>query len=100
MGLRGVRVNGIAPDLVGTKFAKVLWGNDAMRGAVERAAALGRIVEPEDIARAPLFLVSDLASHMAGQTLIDDDGGRSPTLSTRDDSRIGSAQGETIGSCP
>ncbi len=73
-GPRGVRVNGIAPGLVRTKFAKVLWENDAMRGAVERAAALGRIGEPEDIARAALFLVSDLASYMAGQTLVVDGG--------------------------
>jgi NAD(P)-dependent dehydrogenase (short-subunit alcohol dehydrogenase family) len=45
-----------------------------MRSAIERAAALGRIGEPEDIARAALFLVSDLASHIAGQTLVVDGG--------------------------
>jgi NAD(P)-dependent dehydrogenase (short-subunit alcohol dehydrogenase family) len=68
----GVRVNAIAPGLVKTDFARALW-----EPAEEQVAArmpLGRLGEPVDIANAALFLASDLASWITGQTLVVDGG--------------------------
>ncbi|MFP6663467.1 MAG: SDR family oxidoreductase [Deltaproteobacteria bacterium] len=69
-----VRVNAIAPGLIKTDFAKLLWEGD--RGAeVARAYPLGRLGEPEDIAGAALYLAAETGSWMTGQTLVLDGGG-------------------------
>ena len=68
----GVRVNAIAPGLVKADMARALW-----EPAEEQVAArmpLGRLGEPVDIANAALFLASDLASWITGQTLVVDGG--------------------------
>jgi len=67
-----VRVNALAPGLVRTEFARALW-----EGKEEQLAAripLGRIGEPDDIARAALFLASDAASWITGQVFVIDGG--------------------------
>jgi NAD(P)-dependent dehydrogenase (short-subunit alcohol dehydrogenase family) len=67
-----VRVNAIAPGLVKTDMARALWEpNEATLGA---RTPLGRIGEPQDIANAAIFLASDLASWITGQTLVVDGG--------------------------
>ena len=68
----GVRVNAIAPGLVKTDMARALW-----EPAEERIAAsmpLGRLGVPEDIAHCALYLASDLASWVTGQTFVIDGG--------------------------
>lgn len=68
-----VRVNAIAPGLVRTDFARVLWEGE--RGEeVAASYPLGRLGEPEDISAAALFLTLD-APWMTGQTLVIDGGG-------------------------
>jgi NAD(P)-dependent dehydrogenase (short-subunit alcohol dehydrogenase family) len=68
----GVRVNCIAPGLIRTDFARVLWEGE--RGAeVSEALPMKRLGEPEDIGRAALFLAAD-ATWMTGQTMIVDGG--------------------------
>jgi NAD(P)-dependent dehydrogenase (short-subunit alcohol dehydrogenase family) len=68
-----IRVNALAPGLVKTQFARVLW-----EGPAEETAAahipLGRLGLPGDIAGAALFLASDAASWVTGQTLVVDGG--------------------------
>lgn len=67
-----VRVNCIAPGLIKTDFAKVLW--DGPRGVeVANALPTKRLGEPEDIGMAALFLAAD-AQWMTGQTMIVDGG--------------------------
>jgi NAD(P)-dependent dehydrogenase (short-subunit alcohol dehydrogenase family) len=67
-----VRVNAIAPGLVKTDMARALWEpNEADLGS---RTPLGRIGEPQDIANAALFLASDLASWITGQTIVVDGG--------------------------
>ena len=73
-GGRGVRVNAIAPGLVKTDFAKALWDNPETLKAVTSIAALQRIGEPHEIAGAAVFLASEAASFMTGQTLVIDGG--------------------------
>ncbi len=67
-----VRVNAIAPGLVKTDFARALW--EAHEEALARRLPAKRLGEPEDIAGAALFLASDLATWITGQTLVVDGG--------------------------
>jgi NAD(P)-dependent dehydrogenase (short-subunit alcohol dehydrogenase family) len=67
-----VRVNAVAPGLVRTDMARALWENG--EEGVARHLPLGRIGEPDDIATAALFLASDAARWITGQTLCVDGG--------------------------
>ena len=73
-GRDGIRVNGIAPGLVRTRFARALWEDASIRKAAEREAALGRIGEPDEMAGAVVYLASPAASFVSGQTFILDGG--------------------------
>ncbi len=67
-----VRVNAIAPGLVKTDLARALWEEHG--DTIAARTPLGRLGEPEDIASAALFLVSDAASWMTGASLVVDGG--------------------------
>jgi NAD(P)-dependent dehydrogenase (short-subunit alcohol dehydrogenase family) len=63
-----IRVNAVAPGLVDTDiFGGQL--SDARRAEIVAAIPLGRIAQPLDVARACLFLASDLASYITGEVL-------------------------------
>jgi len=70
-----VRVNAIAPGLIRTDFARVLWEGD--RGdQVAAAYPLERLGEPADVAAAALFLADPVSSGwITGQALVLDGGG-------------------------
>jgi 3-oxoacyl-[acyl-carrier protein] reductase len=72
IGSRGVRVNCIAPGYVATELTGVL--PDSAREALLASTPLGRLGEPEDIARCVRFLVSDAASFVTGAVLAVDGG--------------------------
>ena len=64
----GIRVNAIAPGLTDT--AQPRYGNTEDELAVMASAVpLGRMAQPEDIARVAVFLASDDAGHVTGQTM-------------------------------
>lgn len=73
-GGEGIRTNCIAPGLIRTDFARALWENPDIEREVLRNCPAGRIGEPEDIAGAALFLVSDAGRYTNGQTLAVDGG--------------------------
>jgi len=73
-GRFGIRVNGIAPGLVQTKFSQALWGNDEIRESVVSRIPLGRIAQPEEIASIAVFLASPAASFITGHTILADGG--------------------------
>jgi NAD(P)-dependent dehydrogenase (short-subunit alcohol dehydrogenase family) len=73
-GARNVRVNCIAPGLVKTDFARALWENPEVLARRNAATPLGRIGLPEEIAPAAVFLASDAARFMTGQTIVIDGG--------------------------
>jgi len=63
-----IRVNAIAPGLTDT--AQPRYGSsEAELAEMARAIPLGRMAQPKDIARAAVFLASDSASFMTGQTI-------------------------------
>jgi NAD(P)-dependent dehydrogenase (short-subunit alcohol dehydrogenase family) len=68
----GIRVNAVAPAVVKTKFATVLY--EGKEEQVSAAYPLKRLGVPEDIAGAVVFLLSDQASWITGQTLVLDGG--------------------------
>jgi len=69
-----VRVNSVSPGLVRTEMARFVWEP----GEQELAAGLplGRIGEPEDVARAVVWLASDAAQWITGADLLVDGGTR------------------------
>lgn len=70
LGGEGIRVNGIAPGIVPTKFSSALVASDSLRQQQEADTALGRLGTPEDIAAAAAFLVSEDAAYVTGETLV------------------------------
>ncbi len=71
---KNIRVNAIAPGIVRTDFNKGLWKNRQGAKQMGNMVPLGRLAEPEDIARAVLFLASDDSSYITG-TVMPVDGG-------------------------
>lgn len=73
----GIRVNAIAPGLIETGMTKPIFegararGNEAKIGQLNPTTRYG---QPEEIARAGLFLASDDASYVNGQTIAVDGG--------------------------
>ena len=67
-----VRVNAVAPAVVRTRLAEALWRD--YEDALSASYPLGRIGEPEDVASAVAFLVSDAAAWITGETLVVDGG--------------------------
>jgi len=73
LGPHGVRANAVAPGVVWTPRVSALLGEEG-RKRNSANTPLGRVALPSDIAGAILFLVSDLASYVTGQTLVVDGG--------------------------
>jgi NAD(P)-dependent dehydrogenase (short-subunit alcohol dehydrogenase family) len=67
-----VRVNAITPGVVKTRMAEALWKEHEEADATR--TALGRIAEPADIADVVVFLASDHARWITGETLVIDGG--------------------------
>lgn len=69
-----VRVNSVSPGLVRTEMARFVW--ERAEESVAAGLPAGRIGEPEDVARAVRWLVSDEASWITGAELLVDGGTR------------------------
>jgi len=74
LGPANIRVNGIAPGLIKTDFARALWENPELRAGIEARTPLGRIGAPDDISGLAAFLASGAASFITGQILVVDGG--------------------------
>jgi NAD(P)-dependent dehydrogenase (short-subunit alcohol dehydrogenase family) len=73
-GPDNVRVNCIAPSVVTTQFARVLYEDPARRAAREAGTLLKRLGEPDDIAGVALMLASRAGAYITGQTIVVDGG--------------------------
>jgi 3-oxoacyl-[acyl-carrier protein] reductase len=71
---RGVRCNVVHPSLVETELLTQRYPDPADRATVAAQVPLRRLGQPEDIAHAVAFLLSDLASYITGQSLYVDGG--------------------------
>jgi 2-deoxy-D-gluconate 3-dehydrogenase len=69
-----VQVNAVAPAMVRTEFSRPFWSNTEIHDMAVQNIPMKRIAEPEEVARVALFLASDAASYMTGQTLLVDGG--------------------------
>jgi len=72
IGSRGVTVNAVAPGYIKTAMTDAL--PDEARAALTRSIALGRLGEPEDIAKAVAFFLSPDSGYITAQVLQIDGG--------------------------
>ena len=75
----GVRVNGVEPGMIATPAMGNL-GDEQVNADIASRVPLGRLGAPEDIAAAMLFLASDLAAYITGQTIVVDGGSTLPEV--------------------
>jgi NAD(P)-dependent dehydrogenase (short-subunit alcohol dehydrogenase family) len=73
-GPRGVTCNAVAPTVILTPMGERVWGDPAKGGPMLAKIPLGRFGVPADVASAVLFLASDLAGMINGETISVDGG--------------------------
>ena len=78
VGPQGIRVNNVAPGVIRTPMSEGL--SEDMYEALARHAALSRLGEPEDVASVALWLCTDEARFVTGQTIFSDGGFAIPGL--------------------
>lgn len=75
---RGIRVNAVGPGTIATELAKAaVLGSEEARRKIMSRTPMGRLGGPEEVAAVVVFLASDDASYITGQTVYPD-GGRLP----------------------
>lgn len=68
MASYGVRVNAVAPGVVWTPFHEVFSTEESL-AAFRKATPLGRLGKPDEVAEAIVYLASERASFLAGETV-------------------------------
>jgi len=70
----GIRVNAVGPTLTRTEFSRPIWSNPDVAKHVASNIPLGRLAEPEEMVGAVLFLASDAAGFITGESIYVDGG--------------------------
>jgi len=70
----GINVNAVGPGLTRTDFSKPIWSNPEVAKHVAMAIPKGRLAEPEEIVGSVLFLASEAANFITGQSIYVDGG--------------------------
>ena len=73
LGSAGIRVNAVAPGLTQTKMLDVL--EEEAEAQIKKGLGMHRFGTPDEIAEVCLFLASDKASYVTGETIKVDGGG-------------------------
>ncbi len=71
---KGIRVNGIGPGSIMTDVLKAVADNKEAMSKIMMRTPLGRVGEPDEIAKVAVFLASDDSSYVTGQTIYPDGG--------------------------
>jgi NAD(P)-dependent dehydrogenase (short-subunit alcohol dehydrogenase family) len=71
---RGVRVNAVAPTWVSTALIEQLLQDEALHRRIHEVTPMGRIAEPDEVARAVLYLATDASAMVTGHILPVDGG--------------------------
>jgi glucose 1-dehydrogenase len=71
---QGIRVNAIAPGAIKTDINTESWDTPEAEQALLRLIPYGRVGEPDDVARAAVWLASDESDYVTGTTLFIDGG--------------------------
>jgi len=72
---KNIRVNALLPGLTKTKFASALFDNKEIYEHAMQQIPMQRHAEPDEMAGAVLYLVSDASSYTTGETIVCDGGG-------------------------
>lgn len=70
----GIRVNTVAPGLVETPLSEKIWGNERAAAASKSMHPLGRFGQPDEIASAIEWLLSEKQAWVTGQRIAIDGG--------------------------
>jgi dehydrogenase/reductase SDR family protein 4 len=73
-GVKGVRVNAIAPGLIQTDFSEFFWKNPEHLKKLEETQPIPRVGTPEEIGGIALYLASSESSFVTGQIFVVDGG--------------------------
>ncbi|XP_078688696.1 dehydrogenase/reductase SDR family member 4-like isoform X2 [Branchiostoma floridae x Branchiostoma belcheri] len=69
-GRLNIRVNGIAPGIIQTRFSEAIWKNEGPLKEQLLQIPLSRLGQPEDCAGPVSFLCSDDAAYITGETIV------------------------------
>ena len=72
---KGIRVNAIGPGTIATELARnAVLGSPAAERTIMSRTPLGRLGEPDEVAKVAVFLAGDEGSYLTGQTVYPDGG--------------------------
>lgn len=74
LGIYDIRVNTIMPGVIETGMTKPMLADERHRGAILADTPVGRLGDPEDVARLVCFLASDDAGFITGESILVDGG--------------------------
>ena len=74
LAAKNIRVNALLPGMTDTKFSAAILGNEEIRNYAIQQIPMGRAAQPDEMAGAALYMVSDAASFTTGTTIICDGG--------------------------
>jgi NAD(P)-dependent dehydrogenase (short-subunit alcohol dehydrogenase family) len=74
LGPEGIRINAVCPGYIATPMFLPVVAGEGAREAFERKIPIGRLGEPQEIARLVRFLMSDDASYLHGSAVVADGG--------------------------
>jgi glucose 1-dehydrogenase len=71
---KGIRVNSIAPGAIRTPINREAWETEEAEAALLRLIPYGRVGDPDDVAKAAVWLASDESDYVTGASLFVDGG--------------------------